>query len=783
MTEQSLQGIIRNLTEKVGEKRRQAATDLLEQIVIWKNRDEKSNISESIKQLSDFIRNRHQSGRRGVLLGLAAVAVGLQDLIQLYQGPILESVINCFDDPEPSIRYFACETLYNVAHVSRGFILIFIRDIFSAICKLIDDKDSNVRKVAHLVDTHLKDIVTENSSSPNFRIDELVQILSSKMGTEIQNQQKLIVSWIETLNSIPNVDLLQFLPQLIDGLFRFLSSPNEEVQSKANILFIEFKNEMTNRAKSKISNVNYSGLIKLLTPFFDSKEILIVKTAINWINEIILLGKERVLSDISELINVILPCLSSTNEDIKKSAFTGNEKLKELIGEISTDQIYTKKESQNFHQMNTISNLENNQDEKEKNMENLQDDEDIKKDLGNVVPNEENFNQENFENDKNDKNEKIAFERQPNLPEKKHKTALYLERSLSKLNSSQDSIEEECRLDPYSIIHMIPIHFASEFSQTKIEALRWIGIIYEKKAFEVSEELFNSLLQLLKDVSHKVVLFVIDVLCNFCGTHSDNLHFFMKKLIGFFEKNTKLLEHRGIFIIRRICKLLDSIKVFVSLATNILFCNTLHFSQLMIRNLNLMLFTSPELSDLRRILIESGSSPKTLQDTSEDDDLFCTLFRSWCVCPASTLGLCLLHQKYNLAGHISQTISKLPVDLSLLLELDKLVQLLETPVFAMLRVHLLEAEKYQSLVRCLYSIFVQIPQSRSFNILDNRLNSVTRMIFFDSFQKKSSDKTQAYINELENCFVQKQIQVRKINVLINPNVGEIVKEEKNHIKI
>jgi len=62
---------------------------------------------------------------------------------------------------------------------------------------------------------------------------------------------------------------------------------------------------------------------------------------------------------------------------------------------------------------------------------------------------------------------------------------------------------------------------------------------------------------------------------------------------------------------------------------------------------------------------------------------------------------------------------------TMLIQIDKLVQLLESPVFTYLRLQLLEPEKFPHLYKCLYGLLMLLPQSSAFAALKNRLNSVS----------------------------------------------------------
>lgn len=88
--------------------------------------------------------------------------------------------------------------------------------------------------------------------------------------------------------------------------------------------------------------------------------------------------------------------------------------------------------------------------------------------------------------------------------------------------------------------------------------------------------------------------------------------------------------------------------------------------------------------------------------------------------------------------------AELEMTINMLIQIDKLVQLLESPVFTCklespsrlsyvpelmaltdLRLQLLEPEKYPHLYKCLYGLLMLLPQSSAFAALKNRLNSVS----------------------------------------------------------
>lgn len=68
-------------------------------------------------------------------------------------------------------------------------------------------------------------------------------------------------------------------------------------------------------------------------------------------------------------------------------------------------------------------------------------------------------------------------------------------------------------------------------------------------------------------------------------------------------------------------------------------------------------------------------------DTKSKDELFMTLFKTWCYNPISTLTLCLLSRNYELAYNLIPRFTIVEIDTNKLIQLGNLVQLIESPTF------------------------------------------------------------------------------------------------------
>ena len=53
-----------------------------------------------------------------------------------YLEDIVPPVLACVEDQDASVRYYACESMYNIAKVAKGEILSFFNEVFDALCKV-----------------------------------------------------------------------------------------------------------------------------------------------------------------------------------------------------------------------------------------------------------------------------------------------------------------------------------------------------------------------------------------------------------------------------------------------------------------------------------------------------------------------------------------------------------------------------------------------------------------------------------------------------------------------
>jgi vacuole morphology and inheritance protein 14 len=63
-----------------------------------------------------------------------------------------------------------------------------------------------------------------------FNVEEFIPVLQGHIVSTNPHVKEMIVGWITTLDSVPDIEMLDYLPRLLDGLFSMLTDSNKDVK-------------------------------------------------------------------------------------------------------------------------------------------------------------------------------------------------------------------------------------------------------------------------------------------------------------------------------------------------------------------------------------------------------------------------------------------------------------------------------------------------------------------------------------------------------------------------
>ena len=104
-----------------------------------------------MKLSTDYLKSPLANYRNGALSAIASIAIALGSSFMDYFPIILEPVLKCLEDSDSKVRYYASESLYNIAKAVHAGILPYFDQFLYAACQLFADNDTYVKKISFLI--------------------------------------------------------------------------------------------------------------------------------------------------------------------------------------------------------------------------------------------------------------------------------------------------------------------------------------------------------------------------------------------------------------------------------------------------------------------------------------------------------------------------------------------------------------------------------------------------------------------------------------------------------
>jgi vacuole morphology and inheritance protein 14 len=286
-----------------------------------------------------------------------------------------------------------------------------------------------------------------------------------------------------------------------------------------------------------------------------------------------------------------------------------------------------------------------------------------------------------------------------------------------------------------------------------MRALAWLELLVDLKWPEaaggtaINTTLLAPLVSMLRDRDEQVLRRTLTVMAKVSAKSDAALPLIVRELLALFAEDSMLMQERSGVMLKELCLRIDPEAVYLRLAAELEAREGDEVARCLTEKLTMILLTVPEMASLRDRLradpapaahaaartepahVAAGEAPAAARGGGRE--LFQALDRAWSRhFPAAGLGLCLLAGEYARSCALVERIGQRMRDssgeetLRVLVQLDKLVQLVESPVLAPLRMQLLRPAEHPHLVRAMYGVLMLLPQSEAFEVLRRRLKAV-----------------------------------------------------------
>lgn len=173
-------------------------------------------VGECIESICDeLLSSTYANSRKGGLVALASVALGLRgNLSDDHVRLMITRCLASFSDEDAQVRYFACESVFNILKICRESGLFELPALLGGISKLLGDSEQDNRQAAPVLDRLLKEVVSEYYTGHRDFCDVVGTLESFLLLPNVYVRQ-LCLSWIQFMSPLKR-------SQFMDRVFKFL---------------------------------------------------------------------------------------------------------------------------------------------------------------------------------------------------------------------------------------------------------------------------------------------------------------------------------------------------------------------------------------------------------------------------------------------------------------------------------------------------------------------------------------------------------------------------------
>lgn len=695
--------------------------------------------------------------RQGGLLGLASVAIALtHQQLQSHVSDLIPPVLVCFSDENHEVRYQACEAFYNIAKVARDGILSQFNQIFDGLCRLASDVDANVKEGGRCLDRLVRDIATETRS---FSCAEVIPLLTTRIRIMNPMIRQLVLGWIVLLDSVPEVDMIVYLPQYLEGLFFILASDHRDIRRNAENHLKDLLEEIKGRAGDRESMQRaIAGAAPTVARCCRASERrpednYVRLTALSWLHEFVGMQERSEAAAVDSDQELVRPpaqpaAPASPSGTWRVSGGLRLTPASSVVAAAGKQRGEARERSEStgarggLRQLvpvlleGALPCLDDGEGEIRHNAERANDAlRAAAQRLGGDLPVEALVDallsaMRPGVSGGQEGSEKVLLacfcwarlllDQCPERVLQPHVRDRLLDPALSALRHQDDEVATSSLRLISQLVAMSGGGAAAPASTadpkvTDLAGAQGLPASPQSEAVRQEPEPSSPTMDEHDDGKESSVFVVV---CN--------------RLFQMMSEEHSLPGTRSELAVRELCSGVDAQSFFKTAALRLSSERSPQIARDMVRLLNRVLLTSYETRALRKRLFAAAvSSPRPGAPGGGSDGvppLLLDLLTSWFHCPVSTLSLCLWLQWFELAAEIVTRLAKLEITSEMREQLMQFIGLLESPVFMRVRLQLLETQRHPALLRAVLGLVALLPQE---HLLQARLGVVETGLLLD----------------------------------------------------
>ena len=509
-------------------------------------------------------------------------------------------------DNDPKIVSSTAEVLYNIMNGFKDYVLFNFEKFLNCLLTLVTVNDQEIKIIKENLESSLKSLINfsfQGQLPEGFSLLGFFKVILNQINLRHPNIKCCIVSWINFINQIPDIKLINILHYFLGDLFNMLEIDNENVKKVTQDCLKDFFNELEN----EFGTIPYEVEVKIL-------EILIEKCQLKH-SEIKLISFKWILMFLKKYIQISKVKFKAP---VKRNS---NPKLTKMFSGTSDNN-----ENDKFDDLSLISfpSMENERKYPFYLFGQILD----------II-----LQSSNISSKEKDKKKKKILEEIEKIAKESNNTLLNIIEYYNENNENLTLFEE-----------ILIKYFEYEEPIILKIVFKWIERLYNKfheNAFVSFDDFMEKFTFILANKNNEIFKEAINIICNIIKDKEKNLNIIISKIINTFQKKIDLIDKRGTDIFTILCSTLRVDIIFLTFATVLLEMKDSEYIGRIINRLNIFLIKSDITEDLRNVCKKVKNS-----NDRKDKIFFEKIFRTWCINPVSVLTLCLIAENFELSYNL-----------------------------------------------------------------------------------------------------------------------------------
>jgi hypothetical protein len=254
------------IKDKSDSKRKEGIRTILQRTMDLSKESNEAGIRNILIWLAeDFCGSSSIASRVGGLLALSTIAAAMTTKLDPMLDVVVTAATTACGDERREVRFSGIETLCNLARSLKKALLRpdLFRLIFHVMLATVNDDDGPIARGSATLSLQMLEVAVTNVD--DFPISEFLSIFETRCRTEGTHSRQVLLMWLNRLDTVPTIDMVDHLSSIIGPIFVVLSDSSGQVRNEAHTTLAALLRQVETMEDEQLhSRIDFSATVQVL---------------------------------------------------------------------------------------------------------------------------------------------------------------------------------------------------------------------------------------------------------------------------------------------------------------------------------------------------------------------------------------------------------------------------------------------------------------------------------------------------------------------------------------